>query len=90
MSEDQGRLQIDCECPGAGTEPCQNAEGVTDQSVEDALLNTVLCQSTAKSQDSGRAGIRRNQTCLSLSRETTLACSSAYKIICITQKARAR
>lgn len=90
MSEDQGRLQIECECPGAGAEPCQNAEGVTDQSVEDALSNTVLCQSPAKSQDSGRAGIRCNQTCLSLSTETTLACSSAYKIICVTQKTRAR
>lgn len=83
MSENRGRLQIDCECPGAGTEPCQNAEGMTDQSVEDALSNTVLCHSKVSGQ-------RKSQDPMQPELSSTLACSSAYKIFCIALKARAR
>lgn len=83
MSENQGRLHIACECPGAGTEPCQNAEGMTDQSVEDALLNTVLCQNKVPGQ-------QESQDPMQPELSSTLACSSAYKIIFIAQKARAR
>lgn len=84
MSENQGRLQIDCECPGAGTESCQNAKGMTDQSVEDALSDHCPLSEHCKVP-----GQRESQDPMQPELSSTLACSSAYKIICIAQKARA-